>query len=149
MALELKKYKTVCFDTETTSTVAIDAELVGVSFSIKENEAFYVTMPAEREKVVTRLNLLREIFENEEIEKVGQNLKYDITVLANYGIEVRGKLFDTMIAHYVLQPELFHGMDYLAEIYLNYETIKIEELIGEKGRGQKNMRDILLFCEII
>ena len=142
LAIELKKHKTVCFDTETTSTVAIDAELVGVSFSVKENEAFYVTMPAEREKVVTRLNLLREIFENEEIEKVGQNLKYDITVLGNYGIDVRGKLFDTMIAHYVLQPELFHGMDYLAEIYLDYETIRIEELIGEKGRNQKNMRDV-------
>ncbi|MBO7239449.1 MAG: DNA polymerase I [Bacteroidaceae bacterium] len=149
LALELKKHKTVCFDTETTSTVAIDAELVGVSFSVKENEAFYVTMPAEREKVVTRLNLLREIFENEEIEKVGQNLKYDITVLGNYGIDVRGKLFDTMIAHYVLQPELFHGMDYLAEIYLDYETIRIEELIGEKGRNQKNMRDIspALVCD--
>ena len=149
LASLLKKYKTVCFDTETTSTVALDAELVGVSFSVKENEAFYVTMPAEREKVLSRLEFLREIFENEEIEKVGQNLKYDITVLGNYGIEVRGKLFDTMIAHYVLQPELFHGMDYLAEIYLNYETIKIEELIGEKGRGQKNMRDIspTLVCD--
>ena len=149
LALELKKYKTVCFDTETTTTIAIDAELVGVSFSVKENEAFYVTMPAEREKVVTRLNLLREIFENEEIEKVGQNLKYDITVLGNYGIDVRGKLFDTMIAHYVLQPELFHGMDYLAEIYLDYETIRIEELIGEKGRNQKNMRDVspALVCD--
>ena len=139
----------MCFDTETTSTVALDAELVGVSFSVKENEAFYVTMPAEREKVLERLELLREIFENEDIEKVGQNLKYDITILANYGIEVRGKLFDTMIAHYVLQPELFHGMDYLAEIYLGYETIKIEELIGEKGRNQKNMRDVspTLVCD--
>ena len=149
LAVVLKNYKTVCFDTETTSTVALNAELVGVSFSVKENEAFYVTMPAEREKVVARLELLREFFEDEEIEKVGQNIKYDITVLANYGIEVRGKLFDTMIAHYVLQPELFHGMDYLAEIYLNYETIKIEELIGEKGRGQKNMRDVspTLVCD--
>ena len=149
LARTLKNYKTVCFDTETTSTVALDAELVGVSFSVKENEAFYVTMPAEREKVLERLELLREIFENEDIEKVGQNLKYDITILANYGIEVRGKLFDTMIAHYVLQPELFHGMDYLAEIYLGYETIKIEELIGEKGRNQKNMRDVspTLVCD--
>ncbi|MBR5592443.1 MAG: DNA polymerase I [Bacteroidaceae bacterium] len=149
LALVLKKYKTVCFDTETTSTIAINAELVGVSFSVKENEAFYVTMPAERENVQSRLEFFREIFENEEIEKVGQNLKYDITVLGNYGIEVRGKLFDTMIAHYVLQPELFHGMDYLAEIYLNYETIKIEELIGEKGRGQKSMRDVspTLVCD--
>ncbi len=145
----LKKYKTVCFDTETTGKVALDAELVGVSLSVKDNEAFYITMPAEREKVQERLEILREIFENEEIEKVGQNLKYDITVLANYGIEVRGKLFDTMIAHYVLQPELFHGMDYLAEIYLGYETIKIEELIGEKGRNQRNMRDVppTLVCD--
>ena len=149
LALAVKKYKTVCFDTETTSTVALDAELVGLSLSVKENEAFYVTMPAEREMVLQRLEILRDIFENEEIEKVGQNLKYDITVLANYGIEVRGKLFDTMIAHYVLQPELFHGMDYLAEIYLNYETIRIETLIGDKGRGQKNMRDIspVLVCD--
>ena len=145
----LKNFKTVCFDTETTSTVALDAELVGVSFSVKENEAFYITMPSEREKVQSRLEILREIFENEEIEKVGQNLKYDITVLANYGIEVCGKIFDTMIAHYVLQPELFHGMDYLAEIYLGYETIKIEELIGEKGRNQKSMRDVppTLVCD--
>ena len=149
LALVLKKCKTVCFDTETTSTVALDAELVGVSLSVKENEAYYITMPADRESVINRLEILREIFENEEIEKVGQNLKYDITVLGNYGIGVCGKLFDTMIAHYVLQPELFHGMDYLAEIYLNYETIRIEELIGEKGRNQKNMRDVspTLVCD--
>ena len=149
LALVLKKCKTVCFDTETTSTVALDAELVGVSLSVKENEAYYITMPADRESVINRLEILREIFENEEIEKVGQNLKYDITVLGNYGIGVYGKLFDTMIAHYVLQPELFHGMDYLAEIYLNYETIRIEELIGEKGRNQKNMRDVspTLVCD--
>ena len=149
LAHVLKNYKIVCFDTETTSATALDAELVGLSLSVKENEAFYIPMPAEREKVLARLELLRDIFENEDIEKVGQNLKYDITVLANYGVDVRGKLFDTMIAHYVLQPELFHGMDYLAEIYLDYETIRIEELIGEKGRGQKNMRDIspTLVCD--
>ena len=138
----VKKHKTVCFDTETTSTNALDAEIVGLSLSFNEGEAFYIPMPAEREKATTRLELLREIFENEETEKVGQNIKYDITILANYGIEVKGKLFDTMIAHYILQPELYHGMDYLAEIYLNYETIKIEELIGEKGKNQKNMRDV-------
>ena len=138
----VKNCNSVCFDTETTSTNALDAELVGISLSVKENEAFYIPMPAEREATERRLQILRELFENEESEKVGQNMKYDITVLANYGIEVRGPLFDTMIAHYVLQPELYHGMDYLAEIYLNYETIKIEELIGEKGRGQKNMRDV-------
>ena len=138
----VKNCKTVCFDTETTSTNALLAELVGVSISVKEREAFYITMPAGREEVKERLEILRPLFENEESEKVGQNMKYDITVLANYGIEVRGSLFDTMIAHYVLQPELYHGMDYLAEIYLNYETIKIEELIGEKGKNQKSMRDV-------
>ena len=138
----IKNSKTVCFDTETTSTNALDAELVGISLSTKEGEAFYVTMPADRESVIRRLEIMRPIFENEESEKVGQNLKYDITILANYGIEVKGALFDTMIAHYVLQPELYHGMDYLAEIYLGYDTIKIEELIGEKGRSQKNMRDV-------
>ena len=142
LATVAKNYKTVCFDTETTSTNALDAEIVGLSLSMKEGEAFYIPMPTEREEATTRLALLREIFENEEIEKVGQNIKYDITVLANYGIEVKGKLFDTMIAHYILQPELYHGMDYLAEIYLDYDTIKIEELIGEKGKNQKNMRDV-------
>lgn len=138
----IKKCETVCFDTETTSTNSLEAELVGISFSVKEGEAFYITMPAEQELTAHRLEILRPIFENEESEKVGQNIKYDITVLANYGIEVKGRLFDTMIAHYVLQPELHHGMDYLAEIYLGYETIRIEELIGEKGKGQKNMRSV-------
>ena len=142
LAASLKNYKTVCFDTETTSTNALDAEIVGLSLAVKEGEAFYIPMPAEKKEATTRLELLREIFENEEIEKVGQNIKYDITILANYGIEVKGKLFDTMIAHYILQPELYHGMDYLAEIYLDYDTIKIEELIGEKGKNQKNMRDV-------
>lgn len=147
--LAVKNCKTVCFDTETTSTNALEAELVGVSFAVKENEAFYIPMPANREETLKRVSLLKEILENEESEKAGQNIKYDITVLANYGIEVKGRLFDTMIAHYVLQPELFHGMDYLAEIYLNYDTIKIEELIGEKGRNQKNMRDVppTLVCD--
>ena len=142
LVIALKNSKTVCFDTETTSTNALEAELVGVSLSVKEGEAFYIPMPADREECVQRLEILRPLFENEESEKVGQNIKYDITVLANYGIEVKGKLFDTMIAHYILQPELYHGMDYLAEIYLDYETIKIEELIGEKGKNQKNMRDV-------
>ena len=142
LVIALKNSKTVCFDTETTSTNALEAELVGVSLSVKEGEAFYIPMPADREESTRRLEILRPLFENEESEKVGQNIKYDITVLANYGIEVKGKLFDTMIAHYILQPELYHGMDYLAEIYLDYETIKIEELIGEKGKNQKNMRDV-------
>lgn len=142
LVLALKNRKSVCFDTETTSTNALEAELVGISIAVDENEAFYVPMPADREETTRRVELMREIFENEESEKVGQNMKYDITVLANYGIEVKGSLFDTMIAHYVLQPELHHSMDYLAEIYLNYETIKIESLIGEKGKNQKSMRTV-------
>ncbi|MBQ3622252.1 MAG: DNA polymerase I [Bacteroidaceae bacterium] len=138
----IKNHQTVCFDTETTSTNAINAELVGVSLAVKEGEAFYIPMPSDKEQTMRRLEILRPIFEDEQTIKVGQNIKYDLNVLANYGIEVKGKLFDTMIAHYILQPELYHGMDYLAEIYLNYETIKIEALIGEKGKHQKNMRDI-------
>lgn len=138
----LKNEQTVCFDTETTSTIAINAELVGISFAVHEGEAYYIPIPQEREAAMQRLEILRPILENEKTTKVGQNIKYDITVLANYGIEVAGRLFDTMIAHYLLQPELYHGMDYLAEIYLNYDTIKIEELIGEKGKHQKNMRDL-------
>ena len=142
LAAVMKKQQTVCFDTETTNTNAIAAELVGVSFSFAEGEAFYIPMPANKEKTMQRLEILRAVFENPEIVKVGQNIKYDLTVLANYGVELRGELFDTMIAHYILQPELYHGMDYLAEVYLNYKTIKIEELIGEKGKNQKNMRDV-------
>ena len=142
LAYVIKNCETVCIDTETTSTNAINAELVGISIAVKEGEAFYIPIPANREEAMKRLQLLRDIFENEHTTKVGQNIKYDLTVLANYGVELKGKMFDTMIAHYVLQPELYHGMDYLAEIYLGYDTIKIETLIGEKGKHQKNMRDI-------
>ncbi len=138
----LKNHQTVCIDTETTGINALNAELVGISISVKEGEAFYIPIPDVREEAMKRLQPLREILENEQTTKVGQNIKYDLTVLANYGIELKGKMFDTMIAHYVLQPELYHGMDYLAEIYLGYNTIKIESLIGEKGKQQKNMRDI-------
>ena len=120
----------------------MDAELVGMSFSIAENEAFYVPVPAEREEALKIVNEFRPVFENENSLKVGQNIKYDMIVLKNYGVEVKGPLFDTMIAHYVLQPELRHGMDYLAEIYLHYQTIHIDELIGPKGKNQKNMRDL-------
>lgn len=129
-------------DTETTGTDPIVAELVGMSFSYKENEAFYVPVPANREEAQKIVNEFRTVFEKEDSLKVGQNIKYDMLVLQNYGVEVKGKMFDTMIAHYVLQPELRHGMDYLAEIYLKYETIKIEELIGSKGKNQGNMRDL-------
>ena len=138
----LKNAQTVCFDTETTGTDPIEAELVGISFSIEENSAYYVHVPREREAAQKIVDSLKEIFENEATTKVGQNMKYDIIVLSNYGVEVKGKLFDTMIAHYVLQPELYHSMDYMAETYLNYETIKIESLIGPRGKGQKNMRDL-------
>lgn len=129
-------------DTETTGTDPIRAELVGMSFSFKENQAFYVPVPANRDEAQKIVNKFKSVFENEKTVKVGQNIKYDMLVLSNYGVEIRGRIFDTMIAHYVLQPELHHGMDYLAEVYLKYETIKIEELIGPKGKNQKNMRDL-------
>ena len=132
----------LALDTETTGTDPMDAELVGMSFSITENQAFYVPVPAEREEAIKIVREFEPVYKNEKSLKVGQNIKYDMLVLQNYGIEVRGKLFDTMVAHYVLQPELRHNMDYLAEIYLHYQTIHIEELIGPKGKGQKNMRDL-------
>ena len=129
-------------DTETTSIYAMEAELVGLSFAVKENEAFYVPVPAEREEAQKIIELFRPVYENESILKVGQNMKYDLEVLANYGIQLKGKMFDTMLAHYVVQPELHHNMDYLAEIYLKYKTIHIDELIGPKGKKQKSMRDL-------
>ena len=129
-------------DTETTSVEAINAKLVGLSFSVKENEAFYVPVPQDEEEARKIVEIFRPAYENEKILKIGQNLKYDYEVLMNYGVEIKGKMFDTMIAHYVIQPELHHNMDYLAEIYLNYQTIHIDELIGPKGKGQKNMSDL-------
>ena len=129
-------------DTETTDIDPIHAELVGMSFSYNENQAFYVPIPAEREKALRIVNEFKEVLENEQTLKIGQNIKYDILALSNYGIQVKGPMFDTMIAHYVLQPELRHNMDYLAEVYLNYRTIPIEDLIGSKGKNQKNMRDL-------
>ena len=129
-------------DTETTSLSPIDAELVGLSFSVKKNEAFYVPVPADQDEARKIVDLLRPVYENEKILKVGQNLKYDYEVLMKYGVRLAGKMFDTMLAHYVIQPELRHNMDYLAEIYLNYKTIHIDELIGTKGKNQKNMRDL-------
>ncbi len=134
--------KILSLDTETTGTDPIRAELVGMSFSYAENQAFYVPVPADRTEAQRIVDKFKPVFENKETLKVGQNIKYDMLVLANYGVEIQGEMFDTMIAHYVLQPELHHGMDYLAEIYLHYETIKIEELIGPKGKNQKNMRDL-------
>lgn len=138
----LLTFKNLSLDTETTSTNAIDAELVGLSFAVEENKAFYVAIPAEREKALKIVNIFKPLYENEKILKIGQNIKYDYEVLLNYDIEIKGKMFDTMIAHYLIQPELHHNMDYLAEVFLNYQTIHIEELIGPKGKNQKNMRDL-------
>ncbi len=129
-------------DTETTSTNAIDAELVGLSFAVKEHQAFYVPIPENREEAQKRVEIFRSVYENEKILKIGQNLKYDLEVLRNYDIELKGKMWDTMIAHYLIQPELRHNMDYMAEIYLNYQTIHIDELIGAKGKNQRSMREL-------
>ena len=129
-------------DTETTSTSPIDAELVGLSFAVKEFEAFYVPVPANREEALRIVNIFKEVYEDPKILKIGQNLKYDLEVLRNYGIELKGPMFDTMIAHYLIQPELHHNMDYMAEIYLNYQTIHIDELIGPKGKNQRSMRSL-------
>lgn len=131
----------ISLDTETTSIEPMLAELVGLSFSITENEAYYVPIPAEREEALKIVNKYKNIYQDERILKIGQNIKYDMTILANYGIELKGEMFDTMIAHYVLSPELRHNMDYLAEIYLGYRTIHIDELIGS-GKKQKSMRDL-------
>lgn len=132
----------VSLDTETTSTHPIDAELVGLSFSVKENEAFYVAIPANREQALKLVNIFKPIYESDKILKVGQNIKYDMEVLHNYGITVQSPMFDTMIAHYLINPELHHNMDYMAETLLHYQTIHIEELIGQKGKHQKSMRDL-------
>lgn len=133
----------LCLDTETTSADAIDAELVGLSFSVTEKEAFYVAVPANREEALKIVNIFKPLYEDESILKIGQNIKYDYEVLHKYGVTLKGKLFDTMIAHYLIQPELRHNMDYMAETLLNYKTIPIESLIGAKGKQQqKNMRDL-------
>ena len=129
-------------DTETTSTSAIDAELVGLSFSVAEHEAFYVPVPAQREEAQKVVDIFRPLYEDEHILKVGQNLKYDLEVLRNYDVHLKGKMWDTMIAHYLIQPELRHNMDYMAEVYLHYKTIHIDELIGPKGKHQGSMRDL-------
>ena len=145
--LKLRDYfltnEILSLDTETTSTSPIDAELVGLSFAVKEFEAFYVPIPAKREEALRIVNIFKDVYENEQILKIGQNLKYDLEVLRNYDIHLAGPMWDTMIAHYLIQPELHHNMDYMAEIYLNYQTIHIDELIGPKGKNQKSMRDLL------
>lgn len=132
----------LCLDTETTSINPIDAELVGLSFSVEEGKAFYVAIPTERKKAERIVNIFKPLYENTKILKIGQNIKYDMEVLMNYGVRLAAPMFDTMLAHYVLQPEQKHNMDILAETLLNYQTIHIDELIGPKGKSQKNMHDI-------
>lgn len=138
---DLLKQETVCFDTETTGICALTAELVGISFSWEKGKGFYVPVPENRDEAQELVNKFIPFFEAENIEKVGQNLKYDLEILANYGITVKGKLFDTMIAHYLINPDMRHGMDILAETYLRYSPMPIEALIGKKGKAQKSMRD--------
>ena len=129
-------------DTETTSTSPIDAELVGLSFAIKEHEAFYVPIPANREEALRIVNIFKPLYEDPKILKVGQNLKYDRELLRNYDVRLDGPMWDTMIAHYLIQPELRHNMDYMAEVYLHYQTVHIDELIGPRGKNQRSMRDL-------
>lgn len=138
----LRTKKNLSLDTETTSTNAIEAELVGLSFAVTENEAYYVAIPANRQEALEYVDIFKPLYEDPEILKIGQNIKYDYMVLRNYGVDLQGRMFDTMLAHYVIQPELQHNMDYMAETLLNYQTVHIEELIGPKGKNQKNMRDL-------
>ncbi len=144
LARQLGQQDSFCFDTETTSLTAIDAELVGIAFSWEKEKAWYVPVPEKREDALKTLAAFSQIFKEKRTLKVGQNLKYDIQVLTNYGIKVEGRIFDTMIAHYLIQPEQKHNLDYLAEVYLEYTKVRTEELIGRKGSQQGNMRDVPL-----
>ncbi|CAH0995015.1 DNA polymerase I [Emticicia aquatica] len=137
----LSKQDEFCFDSETTSVDAVDAEIVGLSFAYRAGEAYYVPMPENQIEAQRIINEFKEVFENESISKIGQNIKYDLMILKNYGIELKGKMFDTMLAHYIIEPEQRHGMDYLSNIYLNYDPVSIETLIG-KGKSQGSMRDV-------
>jgi len=141
---QLANQKSFCFDTETTGLNAFEAELVGMSFAYKHHEAFYIPFPENQEETTQILKEFIPLFENESIEKIGQNIKYDINVLHKYGIRVKGKLFDTMIAHFLLEPDMRHSMDFLAEAYLGYKPVSIETLIGKKGKGQLSMRDVAI-----
>jgi DNA polymerase-1 len=138
----LSQQEAFCFDSETTGLLTRDAQLVGLSFCFLDHEAYYIPFTADQEEASRKLEKLRPVFTNPAIKKIGQNLKYDIEILMNYEVNVEGELFDTMIAHYLIQPDLSHNMNYLAEVYLNYKPISIEELIGKKGSGQINMRDV-------
>lgn len=144
LAYYLSLQESFCFDTETTSVDAVDAELVGLAFAYREGEAFYVPVPADRAEAQVIVEDFREILENEKIEKIAQNLKYDMLILQNYGVEVRGPLYDTMLAHYLIEPDKRHNMDALANAYLNYEPVAIEALIGKKGPKQLTMRDVAI-----
>lgn len=142
LAFFLAEKSSVAFDTETTSLEVLDAEVVGMSFSFAAGKAYYVNVPQERNEAKEWIHAFKPFWESEQTEKIGQNIKYDISVLLNYDVQIKGPLFDTMIAHYLIQPDMRHNMDILAETYLNYETISIESLLGKKGKNQKNMRDI-------
>ncbi|PCI96212.1 MAG: DNA polymerase I [Flavobacteriales bacterium] len=139
---DLNNQKSFCFDTETTGLNPFEAEIVGMSIAYKEGEAYYIPFSENKNEATVVLNEFKGLFENGNIEKVGQNIKYDLNVLSNYGIQLKGKLFDTMIAHYLIQPDMRHNMDLLAEAYLGYKPVSIETLIGKKGKNQKTMRDI-------
>jgi DNA polymerase I len=140
----LMKQNSVCFDTETTSLNPITAELVGIAFSWEIGKGFYLPFPEDKNEAQELIEQLRPFFESESIEKIGQNLKYDIKVLAKYNIDIKGKLFDTMIAHYLINPDMRHNMDVLAETYLNYTPISITELLGKKGKNQLSMREVAI-----
>lgn len=144
LAKELNLQRSFCFDTETTSLAVWDASLVGIALSWKAHEAYYVPIPANPEFAKERISLLKPLFENGQIQKIGQNIKFDAAILKRYGVEVNGPLFDTMIAHHLIQPGLRHNLDYLANIYLQYQPISINSLIGEKGKKQGSMRDVPL-----
>jgi len=139
---ELNKQKVFCFDTETTGLDPINAEIVGLSIAYKPQEAYYIPCPAHQKEATAILEEFKPLFENEKIEKIAQNIKYDLLILKRYGIDIKGKMYDTMLAHYVAEPEMRHNMDAMAEMYLNYTPMSIEELIGKKGKDQGNMRDV-------
>ncbi|MNG84123.1 DNA polymerase I [compost metagenome] len=142
LAKELNSKRSFCFDTETTGLDANLADIVGLSFSFEIGKAYYIPTPANREEAQRIVDIFKSVLENPAIEKIGQNIKYDILLLARYGVKVQGALFDTMLAHYLIDPDTRHGMDVLAENYLNYTPVSITELIGEKGKKQGNMRDV-------
>ncbi|MBV2226076.1 MAG: DNA polymerase I [Sphingobacterium mizutaii] len=142
LALQLAKEESFCFDTETTGLDALQAELVGISFSTKAFEGYYIPVSADQDEAQKTVNIFKEIFENEGIKKIGQNLKYDILLLSRYDVDVKGEFFDTMLAHYLIDPDTRHNMDYLSETYLNYTPVSITDLIGGKGKNQGNMRDV-------